>query len=1015
MMFATTRLSLILFGLSLLLKYKAWRHEAFWKRLKERNFVAQIMTRDEGIGRWFEFRDGVIRSGAGLHPKPDCKLMFKNAAVGASLLMPPINWLDQINAQKDFVLSVDGPEDLTNWFAQTVMMSQSVGLKYGTHMPDGSMRYCNMTNGGPVHIYVKHGKIIRMTPIDLTEEDGASWTIEARGLEHTPPRKTTLAPHGQNAKSIIYSPDRLLYPMKRVDFDPNGARNPQNRGKSGYVRISWDEAIKIVSDEIKRQKREYGPGCIAVSHGSHHTWGNIGYYLSALFRFANAIGMTRVHHNPDSWEGWYWGAVHHWGYTLRVGQSETYGTVEDCLQNCDMIVFWAADPESTSGSYGAQEGTVRRQWLKNPKLGIKVVHVDPYYNASAQFLPGKWFAPKPTTSVAMAMAIAYVWIKEGLYDKEYVKTHTIGFDKWKAYLLGEEDAIPKTPEWQERETGVPAKDVRALAREWGRKRVYLAPGGWGNGHGGACRNQTGIPWARVMVCLSAMQGLGKPGCNMGNLQWGCPLDFNFYFPGYSEGGMSGDLENTALPVELYQRMPQLPSMNSNGQTIPRIWMPEAIIEGKAEGYRWVGKSIEHQFMKFAYPAPGHSPVHMLYKYGGSILSTMNNTNRWVKMYQSPNLEFVVNQSIWFEGEAQFADVILPACTNFERTDICEWAGLGGYGHHGQQQLNHRVVVFQAPAIEPLGESKPDYWIFNEILKPLGLANYFSEGCNEIDWVYRLYLASDLPKVISFKQLLKRGYYVVPAEKEKLRAPVSFRWFWENRKKDVPEAQPLPSDYTEEFLRGLQTQSGKLEFECNSLKRVNDPERPPIVKYEPAAEGPHSPEFSRYPLQLLTPHSKYSFHTQGDGKDSFLLNIEDHRVKVDGYYYWIMRMNPQDAAERGIKKHDLVKVHNERGAVICAALLTQRLPRGVCHGYESSAVYDPMGEPGKSVDRGGCLNLLTPHKSQTKSTHALAGANALVEIELWDRRTEHVSATFAAVKKDAEIKRVLKEAQLVPAK
>ena len=151
--------------------------------------------------------------------------------------------------------------------------------------------------------------------------------------------------------------------------------------------------------------------------------------------------MTRVHHNPDSWEGWYWGAVHHWGHTLRVGQSETYGTVEDCLQNADMIVFWAADPETTSGSYGAQEGTVRRQWLKNPKLGIKIVHVDPYYNASAQFLPGKWLAPKPTTSPAMAMAIAYVWIKEGLYDKEYVKTHTVGFDKWAAYLTGEEDGI----------------------------------------------------------------------------------------------------------------------------------------------------------------------------------------------------------------------------------------------------------------------------------------------------------------------------------------------------------------------------------------------------------------------------------------------------------------------------------------------------------------------------------------------------------------------------------------------
>ena len=450
-------------------------------------------------------------------------------------------------------------------------------------MPDGSMRYCNMTNGGPVFVYVKDGKIVRITPIDFDDTDAQPWTIEARGMKFTPPRRTTLAPHGQNYKSMVYSPDRLLHPMKRVDFDPNGERNPQNRGKSGYERISWDEALDIVAAEIKRLKSTYGPGVMAVSHGSHHTWGNIGYYLSALHRFKNAVGHTAVHHNPDSWEGWYWGAVHHWGYTLRVGQSETYGTVEDCLQNCDMIVFWAADPETTSGSYGAQEGTVRRQWLKNPKLGIKIVHVDPYYNASAQFLPGKWLAPKPTTSVAMAMAIAYVWIKEGLYDKDYVSTHTVGFDEWKAYLLGEEDGVAKTPEWQEAETGVPAKDVRALAREWGGKRVYLAPGGWGNGHGGACRNQTGIQWARVMVCLIAMQGLGKPGINMGNLQWGCPLDFNFYFPGYADGGMSGDLEGTSMPVELYQRMPQLPTMNTPYQRIPRIFMPEAIADGKAEG------------------------------------------------------------------------------------------------------------------------------------------------------------------------------------------------------------------------------------------------------------------------------------------------------------------------------------------------------------------------------------------------------------------------------------------------
>ena len=169
---STLKLSIILFGLSRLLKYKAWRHpRLIAARLKERNLVAQIMTRDEEIGRWFEFKDGAVRSGMGLHPKPDCKLMFKNAAVGARLLTPPINWLNQINAQKDFMLGVDGSEDHTNWFAQTVMMMQTAGWKFGEELDDGTMRYCNMTNGGPVHVFVKDGKVIRMTPIDLAEDD----------------------------------------------------------------------------------------------------------------------------------------------------------------------------------------------------------------------------------------------------------------------------------------------------------------------------------------------------------------------------------------------------------------------------------------------------------------------------------------------------------------------------------------------------------------------------------------------------------------------------------------------------------------------------------------------------------------------------------------------------------------------------------------------------------------------------------------------------------------------------
>ena len=735
------------------------------------------------------------------------------------------------------------------------------GWRYGVDAGSGETRYVNMANGGPLFVYVKDGKIVRMTPIEFDDRDPQPWTIKAKGKEFTPPRKTSLAPHGQTVKSTIYSPDRILYPMKRVDFDPNGERNPQNRGVSGYERISWDEALDIVANEIKRQKTVHGNGAIACSHPSHHAWGNIGYYLSALRKFENAVGMTEVHHNPDSWEGWYWGATHHWGGSMRVGQSETYGTVEDCLKEAEMVVFWSSNPESNSGAYGALEGTIRRQWLK--EAGIKLVHIDPYYNDSIQLLGGKWIAPRPTSSPALAIAIAYVWITEGTYDKNYVATHTHGFEKWADYVLGKSDGIPKSPEWQEAETGVPASDVRALAREWASKKTYLGAGAWGNGHGGACRNATGIQWARTMVCLIAMQGLGKPGVNMGNLQWGTPLDFNFYFPGYAEGGMSGDYSHTAMGVTLYQRMPQLPSINTNTQVIPRMQLPEAIIDGKAEGYVWNGSSIEAQFQKITYPKPGFSPVHMLWKYGGSLIASMPNSSRYINMFRHPNLEFLVSQNIWLHGDTEFADIILPACTNFERYDISEWAGLGGYAHHGEQQLNHRVITFQHKCIEPLGESKSDFWIFQKICERLGLAAYFTEGVGELGWVKRQFDGSDLPKHISWKEFVRKGYFVVPTEKEEQRAPLSWNWFYEGRKKDVPEPMPLPSDYSEEYLKGLQTQSGKIEFDCESLKRF-DPmseDRPPIAKYQRPAEFPNAQGLRRLSVAahlaasaVLVPHA-----------------------------------------------------------------------------------------------------------------------------------------------------------------
>ncbi len=99
-------------------------------------------------------------------------------------------------------------------------------------------RLTNLTTGGPVHVDVKDGKIVRIVPLELDDSDGPSWTIKARGRDFTPPRRTTVSPYTVAQKSTIYSPKRILTPLKRVDFDPSGApgstgpggRNAQNRG-----------------------------------------------------------------------------------------------------------------------------------------------------------------------------------------------------------------------------------------------------------------------------------------------------------------------------------------------------------------------------------------------------------------------------------------------------------------------------------------------------------------------------------------------------------------------------------------------------------------------------------------------------------------------------------------------------------------------------------------------------------------------------------------------------------------
>ena len=834
--------------------------------------------------------------------------------------------------------------------------------------------FANMTGGGPVSVYVENGRITRVRPLQIPEEEFPKpWVIEADGRKYSPPKAFKLSPPVHGEKNRIYSEDRILYPMKRVDWDPNGERNTANRGKSGYVRISWDEATSLIASEIKRVQETYGEAALSGMTSSHHNWGVVGYKMGPFHRFMHMLHYTPVYDNPDSWEGWHWGATHTYGFHWRLGMPEQFDLLEDALQNTEMIVFWSNDPDSTRGTYSGQESHIWRVWLK--EKGIKSVFIDPLYNYTNAVMDGTWFGPRPGSDTAIAMAIAYVWITDDTYDHEYVKDRTLGFCEFKDYILGAgDDKYAKTPEWAEEESGIPARKIRALAREWASKRTCLSSGCRG-GQGSACRAAYATEWARMMVLLQAMQGLGKPGVSIWGTTMGAPASYK-WFPGYAEP--EGQMGRASIADN------KICFSNPTKQRLFRLTLPDAILDGhdwfRGEGF--CGNSLEQQFTENNYPM--ESKVHMFYRYGGSFMGTMSDTNKWVKMYQSPELECVVMQDCWYGSETNMGDIILPACTNFERNDIGEWANCGGYTTNAHIGNNWRVVVRQQKAIEPLGESKTDYEILQMIAAKLGREDEFTEGKNEDDWAKLFFESSDIAKDgdITWEEFNRKGYYLIPCPEERTSTP-SLRWFAENRDCDTPDTG------NRKRLAGkpkeLGTYSGLIEFASESLKQnmPDDKERPVIPHFIPSWEGYKSDLYSKYPMQIISPHPRFSFHTHYDKHESWLDEIPMHRIEKDGYAWWPVRLHPEDAAERNIQGGDIVELYNDRGSVLGCAVVTYRVPKGVIHSYGCSAKYDPIvpGQAG-ATDRAGCVNLLTAGTLLAKNVPGMTPNSCLCEIRKW---------------------------------
>jgi trimethylamine-N-oxide reductase (cytochrome c) len=177
--------------------------------------------------------------------------------VGLPLPRPFLEPMGVVNAAKNFAFEVLGPDEFSLRFTTILNTLLTSRWRQGTPVAGGETRYVNQTNGGPVFVYVKDGRIVRITPLDFDATDAAPWTIEARGRSFTPPHRSSLSPHGLASKSLVYSSKRLLHPMKRIDWDPAVSAIRRTR-QSGYVRISGRSAD--IAAEIKTCVAKHGHG-----------------------------------------------------------------------------------------------------------------------------------------------------------------------------------------------------------------------------------------------------------------------------------------------------------------------------------------------------------------------------------------------------------------------------------------------------------------------------------------------------------------------------------------------------------------------------------------------------------------------------------------------------------------------------------------------------------------------------------------------------------------------------------
>ena len=350
-------------------------------------------------------------------------------------------------------------------------------------------------------------------------------------------------------------------------------------------------------------------------------------------------------------------------------------------------------------------------------------------------------------------------------------------------------------------------------------------------------------------------------------------------------------------------------------------------------------SVDQQFIRYTYPREGGTPSTW---YGPTplLITCWNDTNDYIRAYQDPSIEFILLQHPRMENDCLLADLVLPSLTVLECDDI------------GVESLSGQFsCVFHSPrCIEPRGESRSDYEIVCMLAERFGLLEEYTGGKSVEEWIEFGYKNSGAAEEITFEELKDKGYYVVPNDEDWQTPKAGLLDFYLD-----PEAHPLS------------TPSGKIEFYSERLAKhfPDDTERPPMPRFIP--EGEYHQESrdgergKKYPLLVITNHPRWRVHSQHDDM-TWLREIHTCKVKgPDGYQYEPLWIHPTDAASRGIVDGDVVKIYNERGAV-----LAEPGSRSASAPGPSTSTTGPLGSHHPWVLDRGSHQYHHPHNSTSKN-------------------------------------------------